>query len=59
MANKICSYDEAYDIYDAEEIGFCAKCKCDKTCPMYKKRHIIKTKKVKRSWYIRTQEEVK
>ena len=37
---KLCSYDEAYDIYDAEEIGWCAKCKCDKNCPMYKKLHI-------------------
>ncbi len=36
---KICSYDEAYDIYDAEEIGWCVKCKCDKNCPMYKKLH--------------------
>ena len=32
-------YDEAYDIYDAEEIGWCAKCKCDKNCLMYKKLH--------------------
>lgn len=36
---ELCSYDEAYDIYDAEEIGWCAKCKCDKNCPMYKKLH--------------------
>ena len=35
--DKICSYDEAYDIYDAEEIGWCTKCKCDKNCLMYKK----------------------
>lgn len=37
---ELCSYDEAYNIYDAEEIGWCAKCKCDKNCPMYKKLHI-------------------
>ena len=36
---ELCSYDEAYDIYDAEEIGWYAKCKCDKNCPMYKKLH--------------------
>ena len=40
MMAELCSYDEAYDIYDAEEIGWCAKCKCDKNCPMYKKLHI-------------------
>ena len=37
MMAELCSYDEAYNIYDAEEIGWCAKCKCDKNCPMYKK----------------------
>ena len=41
---ELCSYDEAYDIYDAEEIGWCAKCKCDKNCPMYKKLHICTLK---------------
>ena len=39
MMSELCSYDEAYNIYDAEEIGWCAKCKCDKNCPMYKKLH--------------------
>lgn len=34
---KICSYDEAYDIFDAYEIGWCYKCKCDKNCPMKNK----------------------
>lgn len=37
---ELCSYDEAYNIYDTEEIGLCAKCKCDKNCPMYKKLYI-------------------
>jgi len=39
MADNICSYDEAYNIYVAEEIGWCSKCECDKNCPMYKKLH--------------------
>lgn len=34
---RLCTYDEGYDIYDAAEIGWCAKCKCDPTCPMKKK----------------------
>ena len=42
---ELCSYDEAYDIYDAEEIGWCAKCKCDKNCPMYNKLHTRTQKK--------------
>lgn len=36
-ADKICAYDEGYDIYDAEEIGWCHNCKCDPDCPMKKK----------------------
>lgn len=35
--SRICSYDEGYDIYDASEIGWCAKCQCDPSCPMKKK----------------------
>ena len=37
---ELCSYDEAYNIPDAKEIGWCVKCKCDKNCPVYKKLHI-------------------
>lgn len=36
--SRICSYDEGYDIYDAREIGWCAKCRCDPECPMSKQR---------------------
>lgn len=32
--SKICTYDEGYDIYDAAEIGWCATCTCDPSCPM-------------------------
>ncbi len=32
----ICSYDEAYDIEDAEEIGWCINCKIN-DCPKSKK----------------------
>lgn len=35
---QMCSYDEAYDIYDAYEIDWCTKCKCDPNCPMKKKK---------------------
>lgn len=38
--SKICTYDEAYDIYDAQEIGWCATCACDPDCPMSRvKKH--------------------
>lgn len=61
MTDKICSFDEAYTIYDAEEIGWCENCKCDKDCLMYQKRHIhtIKTEKIKNIWYIRKKEVIK
>lgn len=35
---SICAYDEAYSVYDAEEIGWCAKCTCDPSCVMARKR---------------------
>lgn len=33
----MCTYDEAYDIHDAWEIGWCFSCKCNENCPMKKK----------------------
>ena len=48
MMTKICFYDEAYDIYDASEIGWCYKCNCNKNCPMKKK---IKNKKRRKNNY--------
>lgn len=35
--NRICSYDEAYNIQEADEFGWCVTCGCDPTCPMIKK----------------------
>ena len=35
--NKICDYDEGYDIDDAYEIGWCYECNCNSECP-YKKK---------------------
>ena len=43
MSSKLCSYDEAYDIYDAYDIGWCEKCDCDPNCPM--KKEMIKNTK--------------
>lgn len=35
---RMCFYDEAYNIYDAYEIGWCARCECDPDCPMKKRK---------------------
>ena len=33
----ICDYDEGYDRFDAYEIGWCYRCKCNPECPMKKR----------------------
>lgn len=37
MAKELCWYDEAYDMDDAYEIGWCMKCTI-KECPRNKKK---------------------
>ena len=37
MMDNICDYDEGYTRWDAYDIGWCAKCKCNPNCPMKKK----------------------
>jgi hypothetical protein len=35
MKDKLCYFDEAYDMIDAEEIGWCKECRI-KECPKNK-----------------------
>ena len=37
MTDNICDYDEGYTRWDAYDIGWCMKCKCNPNCPMKKK----------------------